>query len=51
MDVELPEDWFTAEKAELRKKLGIPAEREFKTKIELGYDIAKLYIIPVLSQI
>jgi len=30
----------------VKEKLGIPAEREFKTKIELGYDIAKLYIIP-----
>jgi len=35
----LPEDWFTAEKAELREKLGIPAEREFKTKIELGWEM------------
>ena len=33
----LPEDWFTAEKAELREKLGIPAER--KTKIELGWEM------------
>ena len=35
----LPEDWFTAEKVELREKLGIPAEREFKTKIELGWEM------------
>jgi len=35
----LPKDWFTAEKAELREKLGIPAEREFKTKIELGWEM------------
>ncbi len=33
----LPKDWFTPEMAELRKKLGIPAEREFETKIELGW--------------
>ncbi len=33
----LPEDWFTPEMAELREKLGIPAEREFETKIELGW--------------
>ena len=35
----LPEDWFTAEKAELREKLGIPAELKFKTKIELGWEM------------
>ena len=41
VDVELylPEDWFTAEKAELREKRGIPAELEFKTKIELGWEM------------
>ncbi|MCD6203871.1 MAG: transposase [Methanophagales archaeon] len=41
MDAELylPEDWFTAEMAELREKLGIPAERKFKTKIELGWEM------------
>ena len=33
----LPKHWFTPEMAELRKKLGIPAEREFETKIELGW--------------
>ena len=41
MDVDgesyLPKDWFTPEMAELRKKLGIPAEQEFETKIELGW--------------
>ncbi len=33
----LPKHWFAPEMAELWKKLGIPAEREFKTKIELGW--------------
>jgi SRSO17 transposase len=33
----LPEQWFTPEMAELRKRLGIPTERKFKTKIELGW--------------
>nr|QNT35781.1 hypothetical protein MCFLDGBP_00030 [uncultured Methanosarcinales archaeon] len=33
----LPEHWFAPEMAELRKKLGIPDEREFETKIELGW--------------
>ena len=31
----LPKHWFAPENAELREKLGIPAEREFETKIEL----------------
>jgi hypothetical protein len=33
----LPEHWFAPEMAELREKLGIPDEREFETKIELGW--------------
>ena len=33
----LPKHWFAPEMAELRKKLRIPAEREFETKIELGW--------------
>jgi SRSO17 transposase len=33
----LPERWFTLEMAELRKRLGIPPERKFETKIELGW--------------
>ena len=39
VDVELylPEHWFAPEMAELREKLGIPDEREFETKIELGW--------------
>ena len=35
----LPRHWFAPEMAELWKKLGIPAEREFKTKIELGWEM------------
>lgn len=33
----LPEHWFTPEMTELRKSLGIPQERIFETKIELGW--------------
>ena len=33
----LPEHWFAPDMAELREKLVIPAEREFETKIELGW--------------
>ena len=32
----LPEAWFSKQKATLRQKLGIPRERQFATKIELG---------------
>ena len=33
----LPEHWFTPGMAELRERLGIPPERKFETKIELGW--------------
>lgn len=33
----LPEHWFTPEMAWLRKRLGVPPERKFETKIELGW--------------
>ena len=32
----LPEHWFAPDMAELREKLGIPAERKFESQIELG---------------
>jgi SRSO17 transposase len=32
----LPEQWFSPEYKELRQKLGIPAERSFQTKPQLG---------------
>lgn len=35
----LPESWFAAEHAPLRKQLGIPPERQFATKIELGWQM------------
>jgi SRSO17 transposase len=35
----LPKHWFAPEMAGLREKLGIPDEREFKTKIELGWEM------------
>lgn len=33
----LPEAWFGAEKARLRQEVGVPAERHFLTKVELGW--------------
>jgi SRSO17 transposase len=33
----LQEHWFAPEMAELRQRVGIPPEREFETKIELGW--------------
>lgn len=33
----IPEKWFTPEMAEKRERLGIPPDREFMTKIELGW--------------
>jgi SRSO17 transposase len=35
----LPEDWFAPEMAAERQRLGIPAERCFKTKVELGWEM------------
>ena len=45
VDAELfvPEAWFSRKKAAARKKLGVPGERKFATKIELGWQmIARL---------
>jgi len=33
----LPEHWFTPQMAEARKQAGIPPDRQFQTKIELGW--------------
>jgi SRSO17 transposase len=33
----IPEHWFSEEMAEERRKVGIPSERKFQTKIELGW--------------
>ena len=35
----LPEEWLTPEMAEERQRLGIPAGRCFKTKVELGWEM------------
>jgi SRSO17 transposase len=35
----LPEQWFTPEMAKERQRLGIPSERTFKTKVELGWEM------------
>ena len=33
----IPEHWFGPEMSDKRRRLGIPAERQFETKIELGW--------------
>jgi SRSO17 transposase len=37
----LPERWFGSELAEERKRLGVPAARTFKTKVELGWEMIR----------
>ncbi len=37
----LPEEWLGEEFAEIRKKLGIPKERRFETKSQLGLKMIK----------
>jgi SRSO17 transposase len=37
----LPEEWFGAAFAQRRRELGIPAERHFETKIQLGLKMIK----------
>src|SRR6266581_7556078 len=37
----LPEEWFGAAFAQRRTELGIPAERRFETKIQLGLKMVK----------
>src|SRR6266852_9240580 len=37
----LPEEWFGAAFAQTRRELGIPAERTFETKIQLGLKMVK----------
>lgn len=38
-EVFLPEHWFSAEYADHRRRAGIPPERSFMTKIELGWQM------------
>jgi SRSO17 transposase len=35
----LPESWFAAENAALRRRLGIPETRQFATKVDLGWQM------------
>jgi SRSO17 transposase len=35
----LPESWFASDKADLRQRLGIPDERTFATKVDLGWQM------------
>jgi SRSO17 transposase len=38
-EVFLPEEWFGPERAEERRELGVPSERKFQTKPELGWEM------------
>lgn len=35
----LPEHWFTPDMAEERQRVGVPAQRTFKTKVALGWEM------------
>lgn len=37
----IPEDWFSTELADRRERVGIPPERTFETKIELGWKMVQ----------
>ena len=37
----LPKDWFSKKMEQERKNVGVPAERKFVTKIELGWQMIK----------
>jgi SRSO17 transposase len=38
-EVFLPEDWFSTAYAEQRRRVGVPTDRVFQTKIELGWQM------------
>jgi SRSO17 transposase len=40
-DLFLQEHWFEAKMAKERQRLGIPSERTFKTKVELGWEMIR----------
>jgi len=42
----LPQSWFTAEMAAERQRVGVPAKREFATKIELGWRMLQRVSVP-----
>ncbi len=42
----LPKHWFTPEMADERRRVGVPAEREFATKIELGWRMIQRAKVP-----
>jgi SRSO17 transposase len=37
----IPEEWYSAERADLRERVGIPLERTFESKVELGWDMVQ----------
>jgi len=42
----VPEAWFGPDKATLRHRLGVPADRQFATKIELAWEMIQRVQIP-----
>ncbi len=42
----LPQHWFTPEMAAERQRVGVPAKREFATKIELGWRMLQRATVP-----
>ncbi len=42
----LPQHWFTEEMADERRRVGVPVEREFATKIELGWRMIQRAQVP-----
>lgn len=42
----LPKHWFTEEMADERRRVGVPVEREFATKIELGWRMIQRTQVP-----
>jgi len=42
----IPERWFADEEAELRRRVGIPEGRAFRTKIELGWEMIQRARVP-----
>ena len=42
----LPKHWFTPEMADERRRVGVPAERQFATKIELGWRMIQRAEVP-----
>jgi SRSO17 transposase len=42
----LPQDWFTSQREAHRTRVGVPAEREFETKLDLGWRMIQRATVP-----